>query len=245
MKRKYGLITAGHKGLGWGWSQFLTSRGYEVIIAGRSITSVSEAAESIHLNGGLVHAMQLDVSSEKSIQEVASAIKEKFGKLDLLVNNAGVNPKDYKDREKSKAAFNLEYLDPEALIEVYRVNSLGPILMIKHLKQLLELGEEKRVLNISSWLGSVNNLAFGGHYGYVSSKNLLNVLNKSAALEIKDSGIICVNVNPGWVKTEMGGKKANFTPLESAEMVYNNVLMKVEIRDTGKFYNYDGSIHPW
>lgn len=101
------------------------------------------------------------------------------------------------------------------------------------------------VVNVSSWLGSVSQLKFGGHYGYVSSKNLLNILNKSMALEIKSDNIISINVNPGWVKTDMGGEKAQFTPKESVTSMIENVLDKASILETGLFLNYDGEVHPW
>ncbi len=243
--KKIALITAGHKGLGFGWSEYFSGQGYEVIIAGRSKETALEAVAQIQAKEGKAYAMELDVASETSIKQLAKTVQKTFGRLDLLINNAGANPKDFADRNKARAGFNLEFLDPEVLIEVYKVNSLGPILMVKHFKSLLEKGQDKTVLNISSWLSSVSNLSFGGHYGYVSSKNLLNVLNKSMALEIKGSGIKSINVNPGWVKTNMGGAKAQFTPLESANLVYNNVVLKTRIEDTGKFYNYDDTIHPW
>ena len=242
---KIALITAGHKGLGLGWSKHLASKGYEVIIAGRSKKLILDAIGLINTEGGIAHALELDVASEKSIENLANKVDERFGKLDLLVNNAGINPKDFKDKNKVQAGFNLEYLDPEVLIDVYRVNSLGPILMVKHFKPLLEAGEDKTVLNISSWLSSVTNTTFGGHHAYVSSKNLLNILNKTVALEIKDSGIKCFNVNPGWVKTDMGGEKALLTVEESVNFMFNNVFLKAGIEDTGSFYNYDGKIHPW
>jgi len=101
------------------------------------------------------------------------------------------------------------------------------------------------VINISSWLGSVNLLKFGGHYGYVSSKNLLNILNKNMALEIKKDDIISVNVNPGWVQTKMEGQRATFTPFESVNNVFENVIEKIGLENTGQFFNYDGVIHPW
>ena len=245
MMKRIALVTAGHQGLGLGWTEYLVTQGYEVIIAGRSIDRMKIAANKFNREGDLVHPMQLDVSSEDSIAKLSDQVGERFGRLDLLVNNAGVNPKDFKDKDKVHAGFNLEFLEADVLIDVYKVNSIGPILMVKHFKKLLEEGEEKTVLNISSWLSSVTNVSFGGHYGYVSSKNLLNVLNKNMALEIKSSGIKCLNVNPGWVKTDMGGSKANFTPLESVEQVYSNVILKTSIEDSGKFFNYDGEIHPW
>jgi NAD(P)-dependent dehydrogenase (short-subunit alcohol dehydrogenase family) len=94
-------------------------------------------------------------------------------------------------------------------------------------------------------LGSVSELGFGGHYEYVGSKNLLNVMNRSMANEVKSDGIICVNVNPGWVQTDMGGSKARFSAQQAVEQLIRNVLEKVSLADTGRFMHYDGTDHPW
>ena len=101
------------------------------------------------------------------------------------------------------------------------------------------------VINISSWLGSIERKTTGGHYSYSASKAALNMMNKALALEIKSDGIISIVVNPGWVKTDMGGTQASLTTEESVNGMINNILNKVEIKDTGKFFQWDGSQHPW
>ncbi|MFN3918646.1 MAG: SDR family NAD(P)-dependent oxidoreductase, partial [Flavobacteriales bacterium] len=130
-------------------------------------------------------------------------------------------------------------------LDVIHINSIAPLLIVKYLRQLLVKSEKPMVINISSWLGSVTNLTFGGHYGYVGSKNLLNVLNKSMANELKQENIICINVNPGWVQTDMGGQKAQFTTEQAVTNILTNIASKVTIDDSGKFLNFDGSEHPW
>ncbi len=100
------------------------------------------------------------------------------------------------------------------------------------------------MINISSWLGSVSQLSFGAHYGYVGSKNLLNIFNRSMAFELKSDGITCINVNPGWVQTDMGGNKAQFTAEQAANNLYSNIISKVKPSDSRRFMNYDGSDHP-
>ena len=131
------------------------------------------------------------------------------------------------------------------MLQVIQINSLAPLMVVKHFLPLLKKSENPLVVNISSWLSSVSQLSFGGHYGYVGSKNLLNVLNKSMALELKNEGVICVNVNPGWVKTQMGGQKATFSTEESVKNLIENIVEKVSLKDTGSFLNFDGNPHPW
>lgn len=242
---KIALVTGGHKGLGFGWCQILGKNGYTVLVSSRNIDDAMTASDNLKEQGIESFPLVLDVSSESSITNASEWVKESFGHLDLLINNAGINPKDYQDKEMTAKAFKIDNLDFEEMEKVYRVNSLAPLIIVKHFKHLLKKSPAPKVVNVSSWLSSITNLSFGGHYGYVSSKNLLNILNKSMALEIVKDEIISVNVNPGWVKTDMGGSRAEFTPQQAAENVFNNVISKIDITDTGKFFNYDGNIHPW
>ena len=168
-----------------------------------------------------------------------------FGRIDLIVNSAGINPKDYADKSRMAKAFNLKDLDAKEMLDILHINSIAPLLIVKHFRQLLNKSEKPIVINISSWLGSVTNLSFGGHYGYVGSKNLLNVLNKSMSNELKQERIICINVNPGWVQTDMGGQKAQFTTEQAVTNILTNIVSKGSIGDSGKFLNFDSSEHPW
>jgi short-subunit dehydrogenase len=142
-------------------------------------------------------------------------------------------------------AFYLDHLDAKEMLDVIHINSLAPLLVVKHFRSLLKKSDNPIVINISSWLGSVTNLSFGGHYGYVGSKNLLNIFNKSMANELRQDNIVCVNVNPGWVQTDMGGQKAQFTAAQAVENILKNVVSKISIADSGKFLNYDGEEHAW
>jgi len=239
------LVTGAYKGLGLEWCRQLGKQGYKVILTARYLEKAQEAAEKLNEQELVVYPKSLEVTEESQIEEIAIWANEMFGRIDLIVNNAGINPKDYTDKKRMAKAFYLNELDAKEMLDVLHINSIAPLLMVKHFRPLLNKSERPIVINISSWLGSVTNLNFGGHYGYVGSKNLLNVLNKSMANELKNDNIICVNVNPGWVQTDMGGKKAQFTTEQSVNNLIDNVLNKVALIDTGKFLNFDGSEHPW
>jgi len=218
---KIALVTGAAKGLGLAWSEVLASKGYTVIVTARKLEAAKSVETELNNSGKKSIAMSLDVSSEDSIKEAANQVDQKFGYVDLIINNAGTNPKDFKDPQKKAKAFQLDHLDFEVMNQVYAVNSLGPLMVVKHFRALLKKSQSPKVINISSWLG------------------------KSMALEIINDGIISVNVNPGWVKTNMGGSRAQFTPQESVHNMYTNVIDKISINDTGKFFNYDGKEHPW
>jgi len=242
---KVALVTGAHKGLGLAWCKLLANEGYTVLLTARNISDAQNAATSIADEPQKIFPFALDVADEMQIQKLAEKVKQDFGRLDLLINNAGVNPKDFSDKSKRDEAFYLDALKAETLLEVIRVNSVAPLLMVKHFRALLRAAEQPMVLNISSWLGSVTQLSFAGHYGYTGSKNLLNIWNKSMAEELRKDGIISVNVNPGWVSTAMGGKNATFTPEQAVEQLMVQVVKKASLAQSGMFRNYDGTIHPW
>ena len=242
---KVALVTGAAKGLGFEWCHQLGLKGYKVILTARNFEQAQQAASELNQQDLVIYPKALDVANESEIEDLASWATELFGRVDLIVNNAGINPKDYADKSRMAKAFNLSQFDYQEMLQVIQINSLAPLMVVKHFLPLLKKSEKPLVVNISSWLSSVSQLSFGGHYGYVGSKNLLNVLNKSMALELKNEGIICVNVNPGWVKTKMGGQKATFTTEESVKNLTENIVEKVSLEDTGSFLNFDGSPHPW
>ena len=242
---KVALVTGAAKGLGFEWCHQLGLKGYKVILTARNFEQAQQAASELNQQDLVIYPKALDVANESEIEDLASWATELFGRVDLIVNNAGINPKDYADKSRMAKAFNLSQFDYQEMLQVIQINSLAPLMVVKHFLPLLKKSEKPLVAKISSWLSSVSQLSFGGHYGYVGSKNLLNVLNKSMALELKNEGIICVNVNPGWVKTKMGGQKATFTTEESVKNLTENIVEKVSLEDTGSFLNFDGSPHPW
>ncbi len=242
---KIALVTGAYKGLGFEWCKQLGKQDYKIILTARDFEKAHEAAKILNEQELVIYPKALEVTDEKQIHEIADWAKEMFGRIDLIVNNAGINPKDYTDKSRMVKAFNLNDIDAKEVLDVLHINSIAPLLIVKHFRQLLNKSDNPIVINIASWLGSVTNLTFGGHYGYVGSKNLLNVLNKSMANELKQDNIICVNANPGWVQTDMGGRKAQFTTEQAVTNILTNIVSKVSIADSGKFLNYDGNEHPW
>ena len=242
---KVALVTGAYKGLGFEWCKQLAMQGFTVYLTARDFEKAKHAAEQLRALQLNVIPLALDVSNEEQLTGIAKEVERAVGHIDLIINNAGVNPKDYADKTRMAKAFYLKDLDANELLEVIRANSIAPLLVVKHFRHLLKKSERPCVINISSWLGSVTKLSFGGHYGYVGSKNLLNVFNKSMANELKEENIICVNVNPGWVQTDMGGQKAQLTTEQSVQSILAQVYTKITLEQSGQFLNYDGTIHPW
>ncbi|MEM7183883.1 MAG: SDR family oxidoreductase [Spirochaetota bacterium] len=243
---KLALVTGAYKGLGLEFTRQLARQDYTVILTARKLAKAEQAAETLQQAGLEVIAKAVDVAEEQQIIALAQEVEKEFGRLDLLVNNAGINSKDDPDPAIAEKSTLLAKLDPDEILRHVRINSISPILMVKHFRKLLNQTEKPLVLSISSWLGSITEKnSRRGHYGYCTSKTALNMMNRALSLEIEEEGIISVVVNPGWVQTDMGGQKASLTPEQSVRGMIENVINKVTITDTGKFFQWDGTIHPW
>ncbi|MCB9602340.1 MAG: SDR family oxidoreductase [Sandaracinus sp.] len=242
---KTALVTGASRGMGAEWVRQLTQRGWRVVLTARSRAKAEEAATPLLAEGAKVLPRALDVSDEASIASLFRALEGELEALDLVVNNAGVNPKDHPDPTLFRRTFELTELDPDAVTECIRTNGVMPVIVAKHALPLLRRSTSPLVLSISSWLGSIGEKSMGGHYGYATSKAALNMMNRAMALQLRDAGIVAVVVNPGWVQTDMGGARATLTTEESVGGMLRNVVDRVTLVDSGKFFQWDGSEHPW
>ena len=108
----------------------------------------------------------------------------------------------------------------------------------------LRKGTSKKVINVSSNLGSITNNTGGRYYGYRESKAALNMFSRTLAAELGEQGFICIALNPGWVQTDMGGANANLTVQESVNGI-RSVVSQLTVEDNGTYWSYDGSRLPW
>ncbi|HJK91346.1 MAG TPA: SDR family oxidoreductase [Polyangiaceae bacterium LLY-WYZ-15_(1-7)] len=241
----HALVTGASRGMGLEWCRQLARRGDRVVLTARSAGKAEAAAARLAEEGLEVLPRVLDVGDEASMAALAGRLREELGHLDLVVNNAGINPKDAKAPGVFESTFQLAKLDPDEVLRCIRLNGVMPVVLVKHLLPLLEAAEQPLVLSISSWLGSIGAKTMGGHYGYATSKAALNMMNRAMALQLKEKGVAAVVVNPGWVQTDMGGAKAELTPERAIGGMIANVVEKVGLEETGEFFQWDGSRHPW
>ncbi len=247
MSSDIALVTGASKGLGLAWAKRLARDGYRVILTARSLEQ-AEAATMPLLNEGLaVYPVKLDISNSSDIQTLKEIIEDNFGQLDLLINNAGINSGTRAKGDKALQAKNLdiEQLDTSELLAMVEVNAVAPIMLAQALRPLMIRSKQPKVINIGSWLGSISIKSNGGNYSYAVSKSALNMMNRAFAFDVLQDNIISVVVNPGWVKTDMGGTRAKFTADESVNNLLAHVVDKISTEQAGQFLNYDGSEHPW
>ncbi|KAH9887905.1 C-factor [Cubamyces lactineus] len=183
---------------------------------------------------GTLHIVQLDVSDEESIRNSYKAVEPLIGDkgLDYLYNNAAIN-------EGFDTAFNFT---SDRMLRTIKANLIGPAVIAQTYLPLLEKGKRKVIVNMSSGLASIG-LDLGDKCAtYSISKTALNMLTYKQKAERPD--ITAILIDPGWVKTEMGGEGAVLEPEFSVSNVLR-VVTGLTNKDSGKFFRYTGEEIPW
>lgn len=178
-------------------------------MASRDLEIGHEAAQKLMDSKVDVSFVEMDVDNQESISQATITINEKYGRLDVLINNAGV----YLD--KNEKLLNME---PSILERTMATNFFGAYHVIRSFIPLMEKRGFGRIINVSSEYGAVSDMSFPGVGAYKLSKFALNGLTRLVAAEI--NGDIKINaVDPGWVSSDMGGPSAPRTPKRAAESI--------------------------
>ncbi len=205
--KKIALITGASKGLGFETALQLGKKGFTVIVTARTQQKSDEAATKLKTKDIDALGVQLDVNSSKDINSLVSFLTERFGKLDVLVNNAGVQL----DFPGFMPGNSTETISMEILKQTFETNFFAPIALTQKLLPLLKKSDAGRIVNVSSIMGSLALHEDEGSpiYGikllaYNSSKTALNQFTLHLAEALKDTLIKVNSAHPGWVKTDLG-----------------------------------------
>ncbi|MCM0607369.1 MAG: SDR family oxidoreductase [Xanthomonadaceae bacterium] len=237
---KIALITGANKGLGKEIGRQLGLLGYTVILTSRDIKAGSEASEELVALGCNALSVQLDVTNPKDIAKLSSYLKTKFGKLDVLVNNAGISLEwDGEPTNSDKVRRTLE------------VNLIAPFAITESLVPLLSLSEDARVINHSSMLGSISSAETNWEHvstfmtvGYSTSKAGLNMLTLIQSKTLESKKIAVASAHPGWVKTDLGTQEAPMEVEEGASTVVKLVTVARDQFPHGQLI-HQGERIPW
>ncbi|MDQ5836050.1 MAG: SDR family oxidoreductase [Acidobacteriota bacterium] len=227
------LVTGANRGIGLEVTRQLAALGFNVILGSRAPAKGEEAARRMVADGLKVIPRWLDVTDQKSINELKSWVEERFGGLDVLVNNAAIL---YDSWQRAADA------DLDVVREAFETNTLGAWRMCEAFIPLLRKSRHARVVNVSSESGSLAAMG-GGTPAYSVSKVALNALTRMLADELRSSRILVNSVCPGWVATEMGGPQAPRTVEEGAASVVWAATLPDE-GPTGGFFR-DGEPLEW
>lgn len=219
------LITGANRGLGLEFARQYAATGWTVIGTAR------RPAQADDLKALDVEILELDVTDRNSIAALAAVLEGRA--VDMLINNAGIFPR----------VSEIERVDADDYAQTLMVNTLGPVLVTQALMPNLRKGELKRIVNITSQLGSIG-MNSGGFYGYRESKSALNMFTKTLATELGPDGFICLAIHPGWVRTDMGGSSANLSSEESVSAM-RAVISNVTSDDNGTYRGYNGDSVAW
>lgn len=228
------LITGANRGLGLEFTQQYAEDGWHVLACCRSPESAEELLQLASRFKSSVSVHKLDVGNFHQVDELAASLSGQ--PIDVLINNAGIYP-DSPNQVFGDA-------DYKAWIEAFRINSLAPFKVAQSFTPHLQQGQVKKLVNMTSKMGSIADNTSGGSYIYRSSKTALNMITKSLAIELAKEGITTLVLHPGWVLTDMGGPNALINTKQSISGL-RQVIDHATLADAGKFYAYDGQEIPW
>ncbi len=183
-----------------------------------------------------VTIITLEVTDGDSIDTAVDVVSQHSDAIDIFVNNAAINPQNpSQDFGEQTAA---------QMLDILNVNSVAPLMLVQAFADLIKRGDNPRIINISSNMGSIEGRTYGGDYAYCASKAALNMTTRGLAADLGKYGVTTISLDPGWVQTDMGGPRATLTTEESARGV-RQVIDGLTIADNGHYYRYDGSALPW
>lgn len=222
------LITGANRGIGLELSRQYAAAGWDVIACCRK----PKEAGDLKALKGKVEVKTLDVAKPASIAKLAAVLKGRG--IDVLLNNAGILGR--------RVGFGKA--ETKEFLAVMQVNALGPLLMAESFWPLVRKSKQKKMVAITSGMGSIASGANGGSYAYRSSKAALNMVMKNLGNDLSAKGILTAAISPGWVKTDMGGKSAPLAVQDSAAGIIK-VIAGLDPAKSGGFFNYNGDTIPW
>ena len=230
------VVTGAYRGLGLETCRQLAERGYRVVLTARREAEGQAAAEGLASRGLDVRFQPLDVTDASSVRALAAYLAETFGRIDCLVNNAGIFP----DPAPGSEAASVFEADPDTVRRGLETNTLGPLLVCQALIPLMR--GRGRVVNVSSGMGQLSDMN-GCCPAYRLSKTALNALTRVLADELQGTDVKVNSVCPGWVRTDMGGPEATLPVEEGAR----GIVWAATLPDdgpSGGFFRHGEPI-PW
>jgi NAD(P)-dependent dehydrogenase (short-subunit alcohol dehydrogenase family) len=231
--KRVALVTGASRGIGFEVCRQLARRGFVVLLTAREAAKANKAAKQLSA-AGHVEPLVLDVADPQSIEKASEEVASRYGRLDVLVNNAGINY----DTWETAANADIN----RAVMETIATNLLGPWRMCQAFLPLLRKSRAARIVNVSSESGSLANMS-AGPPAYQVTKAALNALTRTLAGELRSKGILVNAVCPGWVATDMGGAGAPRSVEEGAAGIVWAATLPQD-GPTGGFFR-DGKPLPW
>jgi NAD(P)-dependent dehydrogenase (short-subunit alcohol dehydrogenase family) len=234
------LITGANRGLGLEFTRRYLERGDRVFAGCRRPETVRQLQElkAAHPEGLTIVGM--DVGDLDSIRTSHTVVRSQVDGLEMLINNAGV----FSVHGSAEPKERLGELDFEDAVQVLRLNAVAPLIVAQEYLDLLRAGTKAKIVSISSGYGSISANTEGFPYYYSASKAAMNMYMRSLAAETKRWGITTVLLDPGWVRTDMGGPDAPLSPEEAVDGMIR-VIDRLKPSHSGRFLTWQGDEQTW
>jgi len=235
------LITGAGRGLGLEFARQYAEEGWHVLAGVRHPGAAQDLADLAGLADVQVAVHELDVADHASIDRLARTLAGT--PIDVLLNNAGtIGAQSFAERGISIQRFGeSDYADWE---HVFRVNVLGPMKIAEAFVEHVTAGAQKKIVTLTSVVGSIGGNTLGGLYAYRSTKAAANAVMRSMGLDLAKRGLIALPMHPGWARTAMGGPRAELDPVDAVRGV-RAVIARLTFEDAGRFLSYAGQELPW
>ena len=230
------LVTGANRGIGLALTRRFLELGQRVFAGVRNPASSAALADLPAALRERLTIVGLDVTTDSSVREAVACVQRITPRLDVLVNMAGISPAPHDAR--------LDAVDLAKCREAFEVNVLGPLRTAQAFAPLLRAAasDERpaRLVNVSSGVASMAGKDNGMFYAYCVSKTALNMLSLTQSFDLKADRVCVVALDPGWVRTDLGGPNAHLAPEESAHPCAD-LILGLKLEQTGKFLHYSGS----
>lgn len=230
------LITGANRGIGLALTRRFLELGQRVFAGLRKLENQSVFADLPAEQRARLTAVGLDVGSDDSVREAFGQVSSQVARLDVLVNMAGVSPFPHDAR--------LDTVDLGKVRDTFETNVVGPLRVARAFVPLLRAAASAerpaRLVNVSSGVASMAGKDNGIFYAYGVSKTALNMLSLTESFDLKADQVCVVALDPGWVRTELGGPNAHLAPEESAAACAE-LISGLKLEQSGKFLHYSGS----
>ena len=228
------LITGANRGIGLEFSRQYAEDGWQVLACCRHPDTADALKKLAAQYPALIKIYPLDVADHAQIERLAQTLANES--IDLLINNAGINP--------ASDASGFGHTNYAEWMSAFSINTMAPLKMAEAFAKQIARSKQKTIITLTSLMGSIADNSSGGSYLYRTSKTAANMVVKSLAIDLRQQGIIAVAFHPGWVKTDMGGPNAMISAAQSVTGM-RQVISSLTVAGSGKFYDYEGNVLPW
>lgn len=237
------LITGASRGLGLELVRQYLADGWEVHAGMRDPVAASDDVQTLKKTyGDALHLQRVDVEDHHSIEALAERLSTEA--IDVLINSAGtMGSGSFAEQGLQFGKFgSSEYQDWD---RVFHINVFGPMKMAEAFVEHIARSQQKKIVTLTSILGSIEKNRIGGLYAYRASKAAVNAIMRSMAIDLARShGIKATALHPGWVRTDMGGPNADIDAPTSARGM-KDLIARLDETMVGRYWMYDGSELPW